>query len=254
MTTALRPLAPLAAPAAGDDLSRAIEEVSVRFAALVRHAGRRHGLSSDVLDEVAQEVRIRLWRSLGSGEKVRGAPASYVYRTAVSAALDLLRRRRARGGTRCAELAVRLDGLADEHRLPGERLDDEELAQHVARAVERLPLARRVAVRLHLAGYHRDEIAALLGWTEAKTRNLLYRGLADLRGLLASSPIATEARWCFGREHDAEETPAARRSVVRVASASGRAARPPSRASGCACSTRSCGTRARAASCSSSMS
>ena len=38
-----------------------------------------------------------------------------------------------------------------------------------------------MVVRLHLAGYHRDEIARLLNWTEAKTRNLLYRGLADLR-------------------------------------------------------------------------
>jgi RNA polymerase sigma-70 factor (ECF subfamily) len=39
---------------------------------------------------------------------------------------------------------------------------------------------------MHLAGYERHEIAELLGWTEAKTRNLLYRGLADLRQVLDS--------------------------------------------------------------------
>jgi DNA-directed RNA polymerase specialized sigma24 family protein len=39
---------------------------------------------------------------------------------------------------------------------------------------------------MYLAGFERDEIADLLGWSEAKTRNLLYRGLADLRESLQS--------------------------------------------------------------------
>ena len=231
-------LAPHAA-ASGDDLSQAIEEVCTRFGALVRHAGRRHGLAPEVLDEVAQEVRIRLWRSLGTGEKIRGAPASYVYRTAVSAALDLLRRRRARGGIACVDRAARLEGLSDEARLPGAVLDDEELSRQVSQAVEWLPLARRVAVRLHLAGYDRDEIAALAGWTEAKTRNLLYRGLADLRELLACSPIATEVRWHTRGVGQTAPPPDARRRVVRVAShgsARATAASNARRTSGSSCS------------------
>jgi hypothetical protein len=36
---------------------------------------------------------------------------------------------------------------------------------------------------MYLSGYDREEIADLLGWPEAKTSNLLYRGLADLRNL-----------------------------------------------------------------------
>jgi RNA polymerase sigma factor (sigma-70 family) len=237
MNVTLTPLVP--SPSA-DDLSQAIEEVCARFAALVRHAGRRHGLAPEVLDEVAQEVRIRLWRSLGSGEKIRSAPASYVYRTAVSAALDLLRRKRARGGIGCADRAARLDGLSDDARLPGDALDDEELSRQVSQAVERLPLARRVAVRMHLAGYDRDEIAAMAGWSEAKTRNLLYRGLADLRELLASSPIATEVRWHTGRVDETAPPADARRRAVRVAShASAHAAAASSsrRTSGSSCST-----------------
>ena len=37
------------------------------------------------------------------------------------------------------------------------------------------------------------EIAALMGWTEAKTRNLLYRGLADLRQALTVRGIGPRA-------------------------------------------------------------
>jgi DNA-directed RNA polymerase specialized sigma24 family protein len=42
---------------------------------------------------------------------------------------------------------------------------------------------------MHLMGHSRDEIAQLLGWTEAKTRNLLYRGLADVREWLVAEGV-----------------------------------------------------------------
>ena len=38
-----------------------------------------------------------------------------------------------------------------------------------------------------------QEIADLLGWSEAKTRNLLYRGLGDLRARLTEQGIGWEA-------------------------------------------------------------
>ena len=56
-----------------------------------------------------------------------------------------------------------------------------QVAFAVSEAVRELPDARRTAVRLYLVGYSRDEIAHTAGWSEAKTRNLIYRGLADLR-------------------------------------------------------------------------
>lgn len=120
-------------------------------------------------------------------------PASYVYRAAVSAALDLLRRRRAHG----AGQAVPLEGPEGEGTAPAARatagadaqLDASELAAQVARAIESIPASRRAVVRMYLAGYPREEIASLMGWSEAKTRNLLYRGLADLRERLTAQGV-----------------------------------------------------------------
>ena len=62
----------------------------------------------------------------------------------------------------------------------------------MARAIDEIPASRRPPVRMHLAGYPREEIAKLMGWTEAKTRNLLYRGLADLRERLTAEGIGWE--------------------------------------------------------------
>jgi RNA polymerase sigma-70 factor (ECF subfamily) len=45
---------------------------------------------------------------------------------------------------------------------------------------------------MYLAGYAREEIGQLLGWSEPKTRNLLYRGMDDLRARLAVRGIGKE--------------------------------------------------------------
>ncbi len=177
-------------PEAEQHLSLALEAAVTRFGAMVRQVGRRYRLDESDLDEVMQEVRIRLWRARGTGEQVGETNTSYVYRTASTAALDLLRRRRARQADRHdlieeSGVAVLATRAPDPHGI----LEGSELAERVARAIEAIPASRRPVVRMHLAGYPREEIASLLGWTEAKTRNLLYRGLADLRERLAAEGI-----------------------------------------------------------------
>src|SRR5262245_57408484 len=76
------------------DVSTAIEALLGRFAERLRRAGRRTGLRDHDLDELVQDVRVRLWRALETGEKISAVSASYVYNTGRSAAIDLIRRRR----------------------------------------------------------------------------------------------------------------------------------------------------------------
>ena len=64
-----------------------------------------------------------------------------------------------------------------------------DLAETIDLVLGMISRARAVAVRMHLAGYPRDEIGTLLGWSEARTRNLIYRGLADLREGLSSMGV-----------------------------------------------------------------
>ncbi|MBK6422964.1 MAG: sigma-70 family RNA polymerase sigma factor [Gemmatimonadetes bacterium] len=176
-----------------DQVSGALDRVLGRFAERVRYIGIRHGLTGSDVEDLLQEVRLRLWKALESDEKILAAPASYVHRTAVSAALDVLRRRRARRETP-ARLS-RPSGIAMLGESPAaDRLMEEiELQEQVGRAVEQLIPARRSVVKMYLSGYGREEIADLLGWTEPKTRNLLYRGLADLREILTGMGIGPEA-------------------------------------------------------------
>jgi RNA polymerase sigma factor (sigma-70 family) len=176
-----------------DPVSAALETVLDRFAERVKSIGRRHGLEGDDVSDLVQEVRVRLWHALETGEKILAVPPSYVHRTAVTAALDVLRRRRAR-----RETPVRLsrpsgEGILGEAPATEDALGGSELEEQIALSLETIPESRRPVVRMYLAGYGREEIADLLGWTEAKTRNLLYRGLADLREKLTEIGIGPEA-------------------------------------------------------------
>ena len=172
-------------PELDSDASRALEHVISRFDAFIRRSARRRGLQGSDVDEVVQELRLRMWKSLGTAELIRRAKASYIYRAAISASIDIIRRRRARK-VDAASLDDFADMMPDSRRSVESQLEGQEITAAVHRAVSLLAESRRAVVRMYLAGYDRAEIAELLGWTEAKTRNLLYRGLADLRKTLES--------------------------------------------------------------------
>jgi len=174
-----------------DPLPPALAGALARFERVLRSVSRRFRLRDADLDELTQEVRIRLWKA-EVRESGSTSTASYVWKTAEAAAIDLFRRRRTREHHATAATARGADlpvGIAPD---PAMRIEEMELVNQVMEAVAGLPEARRVPVRMHLAGYGRHEIAAALGWTEPKTRNLIYRGLADLRELLLARGIGPE--------------------------------------------------------------
>jgi RNA polymerase sigma-70 factor (ECF subfamily) len=163
-----------------------------RFAGVVRAIGARYRLPESDQDELVQEVRLRLWRALGTTERIQAATASYLYQASVSAAVDVIRRRR---GDRAEPIEAAEEGDRapndDAHR-PDLAIEREELGAQVARALETIPPSRRPVVRMYLVGYGSGEIAEMLGWTEAKARNLLYRGLADLRARLTALGVRVD--------------------------------------------------------------
>jgi RNA polymerase sigma factor (sigma-70 family) len=74
-------------------------------------------------------------------------------------------------------------------RGPVEDLENQELGESIRTALRAVPESRRPVVKLYLAGYSKTEIAELMGCTFDKVRNLLYRGLADLRAQLTQRGI-----------------------------------------------------------------
>ena len=169
-----------------DPVSLALDAVVTRFSGVLRAVGARYRLSRPDLDELVQEVRLRLWSALGSSERIGSVSPSYLYRAATTAAIDVIRRRRTGREEAIESLTLMPTPAAVDRRRPDRDTELAELGALIEQALEGVSDSRRPVVRMYLTGMGSGEIAELMGWTEAKARNLLYRGLADLRERLTA--------------------------------------------------------------------
>jgi RNA polymerase sigma factor (sigma-70 family) len=155
---------------------------------MVISIGRRAGLADADLDELIQGVRLRLWRTQGDDARAETVSATYVHQAARSAAIDIVRARRTVIAS--ASDSIHDTVIADRASRPDEQLEEHETAARIMAEVELLAPDRRAAVKLSLAGYNREEIASMLGWSEVRTRNLVHRGMTDLRARLTAAGFA----------------------------------------------------------------
>ena len=181
----------------GPDVDRRLDDLLTAYGALLRSAVRRLCPTAlgVTIDEIEQDARIRLWHALRRERNITD-PASYLYRIAATAAIDAMRRVRARrehplddaggddgSGTHSAST------LSSAARSPEQLAADSQTANRIREALTQLPENRRRAVGLHLQGFTSTEIGRLLDWSEPKARNLTHRGLKDLRRLMQPEGI-----------------------------------------------------------------
>lgn len=129
-------------------------------------------------EDIMQDVRIKIWNLVRS-ERTVYSHGSYIKRIINSAVIDQLRKHRRQDSLyrhekqkQIAELSRPYDREAARKKAFGEA---------VREAAERLIRSRRQVIKLYLLGFSIQEISSYLGWSVDKTRNLLYRGLADLK-------------------------------------------------------------------------
>lgn len=188
---------------------KSMTSIETRFNALIQEYGRF--LRQTIIrvcpkdlglqyDEIEQDARLRLWRTLESEREIND-PASYLYRVAATATLDAVRRvKRNREEQLVTATEPEDESLApqslttDPMRAPDREAERRQLVSKVREAMARLPEHRRTAVGLHLEGLTTQEIANLTGWSEPKARNLVYRGLHDVRQYLKDVGIEYEAQ------------------------------------------------------------
>lgn len=167
-------------------------EYGARVRAVI--AGNRLLDPATTPEDIEQEVMLRLWQVL-SGETQIEHSASYIRRVTHSALIDAVRRAQVRETSR-RNSNVDVEAVAQNNASPndGERaVYRQELQDVIDVAMGRLKENRRRAVALRLNGLTAVEIARLCGWPKAKTRNLIYRGLAQVREHLTEQGITLES-------------------------------------------------------------
>lgn len=158
------------------------------FGRLVAHAVRRVAgtTAANDLADIEQDVLLSLWKQV-SAEQDIAHPASYVYRAAVREAVRAVARVR----RRAEEPLPDADAATPRLEPDGERrVADREQREALRAALAALPADRARAVRAHLAGWSVDEVMQMYGWSYQRARNLIARGMADLRTELRSRGVS----------------------------------------------------------------
>jgi RNA polymerase sigma-70 factor (ECF subfamily) len=129
-------------------------------------------------EDIVQEAALRLLERASRGESNQSLTASYLWKVALTTALDELRRLRRRN----AWMTPAEDARGEE----AAAVPRPELAIAIRDGMGALSADRRSAVVLYLEGFCLEESAAILQWDSKRVKNLIYRGLADLRVKLGS--------------------------------------------------------------------
>ena len=132
-------------------------------------------------EDILQEVKMRIWKLICS-ERPIACPTSYLRKIISSAVIDQLRKRRREDCLFRHEKQICVSEQKDPYCW--ETVRKQALQETVGRAVDRLISSRRQVVKLYLMNLTIPEISSYLNWSNDKTRNLLYRGLADLKETL----------------------------------------------------------------------
>lgn len=149
--------------------------------AIVARLGRRFGVRRDsylVQDDIAQEVRFDLWKQIARGQVI-DFPATYIYKATIRETVRALRRMTSREMESIDE-----DGGAGEvvdGADPFKILAARDQFKAILAGIRALAPERQAAVRAHLEGFQFQEVMAMHGWSYQKARNLVARGMSDLR-------------------------------------------------------------------------
>ena len=184
----LTPRAPMNSHNPRDD---EFEAILSRFSSfikmhLLKFNPGKHGLD---VDDLCQEVKIKIWRVLKDEKKIYSL-SSYIKKIVDSTVIDQLRKVKRQDGIYSHEKEKQITERRAQYAPDG--LQESDLKETVTKAVDMLLESRRKAVKLFLLNMTIEEIAAFYNWTKDKTRNLLYRGLSDLREKLKQSGIDYE--------------------------------------------------------------
>jgi RNA polymerase sigma-70 factor, ECF subfamily len=160
------------------DLKRAVAQTCPRW-------------MTDRSEDIIQVAMMRILDIYRKREGNAELSSFYLRKAAYSAVVDEIRRLRRR-----QEVPLENESSEVVYEPVAESPDPERnaAARQTGAAIRdclgRLVRPRQLAVTLNLQGHSVPEIGKLLGWTTKKAENLVYRGMADLRGCLHAKGVS----------------------------------------------------------------
>lgn len=165
-----------------------LKDIIEQFSSLIRHVITRNVFRSDEVDleDIEQEVRIKIWKILKKGKKVEKLP-SYIKRVAYTVTVDELRKMKKQNPYGEQDQMKNLyfsespSSPAKLAELPDFLFEQKEQSISLKELVDSLSQNRKNVLRLYLAGMDVEEISEFFKWDKTKVRHFLYRGIDEIK-------------------------------------------------------------------------
>jgi RNA polymerase sigma factor (sigma-70 family) len=161
-----------------------LDALIMKFSILIRTYIRQFRVMDFGVDpeDIVQEVHIRLWKTLRNKNLIH-KPSSYIRKVVSTVVIDQLRKFKRDEGLLVAEKRKHISESSQYYlsRFQSDNRDPQLLLED---ALNSLIITRRTVVKLYFLNMRVSDIASTFDWSINKTRNLLYRGLADLKKAL----------------------------------------------------------------------
>jgi RNA polymerase sigma factor (sigma-70 family) len=163
-----------------EEKEKELEALLLRFSGFIKSQIQKFDVQKLGIDpdDIAQEVRIKIWNLLRN-EKNITCYSSYIKKIVDSSVIDQIRKLRREDHLFHAEKQKQVAEIENLYKPDSARRAA--LSETLAEAVESLIASRRNVVKLYLLNMSIEEISQYYNWSTHKTRNLLYRGLYDLK-------------------------------------------------------------------------
>jgi RNA polymerase sigma-70 factor (ECF subfamily) len=143
----------------------------------------------DLAADVVQEVFLSLWRARHSFEPERGSIGGFLGTLVQRRAVELLRRRASWPATELLN-EQHAETLRDESAGPDQLACDQDQQARVLAAIDRLPPAKRQALRLLcLHGYRAGDVASLLAIPRGTAKTRILTARSQLRAILPRAAL-----------------------------------------------------------------
>lgn len=174
----------VAAARSGDQ--RAFEALVLKYQDRIYRLIQRLVSGSDVVDDLAQEVFIRAYRSLGDF-KGDSSLYTWLYKIALNLCRNHYRTRGRRPVHEELDEADGADGLVAAGGNPEDEVFRREFWEHLRRGLDELPAEQREAVVFcDLEGMSYEEMADVMGVPIGTVRSRIFRGRRALQERLAA--------------------------------------------------------------------
>ena len=175
-----------------ENIKKEFEAILHKFSSFIKAHIYKYNLQKYGIDndDILQDINIKIWKVSQSEKKIEKG-TSYIKKIINSSVIDHLRKLKREKRILLYEKQNQISEKCCTYET--EIINEKNAKEIVANAVDMLIESRRKVVKLFLLGMTIGEIATCFSWSKDKTRNLLYRGLSDLKKVLKEKGIEYES-------------------------------------------------------------